>query len=155
MRLFLAFLVVSGLTCGSACAEQKEELLRFNSRCIRAHADHYDYIPSKAQSETLDAASGDPGKVLELLIGYVLESHNDIQRDVLLGASNPKLSGLSAGAMQEVVASFREDEAMRRALLRELRSIEIYENLPGSHGIKGKGRPCPHRLDGGMLDDEM
>lgn len=69
MRFTLAVFVATAFICGIAYAGPREESLSYNSRCIRAHADRYDYIPSTSQNATLDAASGNPKKVLSLLIG--------------------------------------------------------------------------------------
>ena len=148
MRFTLAVFVATAFICGIAYAGPREESLSYNSRCIRAHADRYDYIPSTSQNATLDAASGNPKKVLSLLIGYVLDSQKDFQNGVRLGASNPKLKGIDPASKRELIASFRKDGAKCSALLRELKSIEVYEALPGAHGIKGKEHPCPHELDG-------
>lgn len=149
MRFFILVALILSILIGSfAYASPREDSLRYNSRCIRAHADRYDYIPSTAQNAALDSASGDPKQVLVLLINYIQESIKSYQEGVRLGTSNPKLKGMDAAMKRELIASFRKDGVKCSSLLKELKSIKIYDALPGAHGIKGKDNVCPHDLDG-------
>ncbi|NWJ42077.1 MAG: hypothetical protein HXX12_14030 [Geothrix sp.] len=133
----------------SAIAGPREESLRYNSRCIRAHADAYDYTPSTAQRAALDAVSQDPKRVQELLIVYVKESLADFQNGVRLGAANSKLKGLDSATKRELVTSFKKDATKCSVLLKELQSIDLMGLItPGIHSIKGKEGACPHDVDG-------
>jgi hypothetical protein len=145
MRAFL----ICAIAAMSAIAGPREESLRYNSRCIRAHADAHDYTPSTSQQAALTAASQDPKKVLELMIAYVKESLADFQNGVRLGTANPKLKGLDPATKRELVSSFRKDAAKCFALLKELQSIDLMGLItPGMHSIKGKDGACPHEADG-------
>ncbi len=144
------FAVCCGLLArGSASADPREDSLRYNSRCIRAHASAHDYIPSTAQIAALDAGALDPKEVLSDLISFVEESLADFQSSVRLVTSNPKIRGVDSESKREFVASLRKDAAKCRCLLRELHSIELMDlTVPGAHAIKGKTRICPHEANG-------
>ena len=137
-----------------SAATPRDDSLRFNSQCIIAHADAKDYMPSTDQRKALQAASGDPGKVLAMLKAMVKEARDDFQNGVRLGTANPKLKGMDGATKRELVASFRRDGAKAAALLKELESIDvsIATGMPGAHEIKGKNGICPHNPVNGKLE---
>ena len=142
-------LLICLLACASGIAGPREDSLRYNSQCIRAHADAYDYLPSTSQIAALKSSGDDPKRVLELIISYVKESLADFQNGVRLGTSNPKLKGIEPSLKRELVASFHKDAAKCAALLKELQSIDLMNlGMPGAHAIKGRDGICPHEANG-------
>ncbi len=129
--------------------DSKQQSLEYNSKCIRHHLDRYNYIPSTAQTAELNAAKGDPQRVLNLLTGYVKASLDDFESGVKNGISDPSIRGMSESDKQSLVRNFRKRVNECAALLKELKSIEITgPEAPGMHGVKGKTHPCPHDVDG-------